>query len=67
MVGFSLWRAARLTIGWSDRGPCLRWAKEGVDDWDKVPSFDAGEAPRRSTSSLGATFYATLDDPPEVP
>jgi len=25
---------------------------EGVDDWDKVPSFDAGEAPRRSTSSL---------------
>jgi hypothetical protein len=23
-----------------------------VDDWDKVPSFDAGEAPRRSTSSL---------------
>jgi hypothetical protein len=24
----------------------------GVDDWDKVPSFDAGEAPRRSTSSL---------------
>jgi len=24
-----------------------------MDDWDKVPSFDAGEAPRRSTSSLG--------------
>ncbi len=23
-----------------------------MDDWDKVPSFDAGEAPRRSTSSL---------------
>jgi hypothetical protein len=23
-----------------------------VDDWDKLPSFDAGEAPRRSTSSL---------------
>ena len=42
----------RLTIGWSDRGSRLRWAKEGVDDWDKVPSVDAGEAPRRSTSSL---------------
>ena len=24
----------------------------GVDDWDKVPSFDAGETPRRSASSL---------------
>jgi hypothetical protein len=24
-----------------------------MDGWDKVPSFDAGEAPRRSTSSLG--------------
>jgi hypothetical protein len=23
-----------------------------MDDWDKLPSFDAGEAPRRSTSSL---------------
>src|SRR5580658_193369 len=44
--------APDLTIGWSDRGSRLRWAKEGVDDWDKVPSFDAGEAPRRSTSSL---------------
>ena len=42
-----------LPIGSSDRGARLRWAKEGVDDWDKVPSFDAGEAPRRSTSSLG--------------
>jgi hypothetical protein len=25
-----------------------------MDDVDKVPSFDAGEAPRRSTSSLEA-------------
>ncbi len=25
-----------------------------VDDWDKLPSIDAGEAPRRSTSSLNA-------------
>ena len=41
-----------LTIGWSDRGPRLRWDKAGVDDRDKVPSLDAGEAPRRSTSSL---------------
>jgi hypothetical protein len=24
-----------------------------MDGWDKVPSFDAGEAPHRSTSSLG--------------
>ena len=23
-----------------------------MDDWDQVPPFDAGEAPRRSTSSL---------------
>jgi hypothetical protein len=41
-----------LTIGWSDRGSRLRWVKEGVDDWDKVPSFDDSEGPRRSTSSL---------------
>jgi hypothetical protein len=26
---------SRLTIGWSDRGSRLRWAKEGIDDWDK--------------------------------
>jgi FtsH-binding integral membrane protein len=33
-----------------------------VDDWDKVPSFDAGEAPRRSTSSLDPVHrtYRTL-------
>jgi uncharacterized protein YuzE len=50
---FSMLRSAgALTIGSSDRGSRLRWAKEGVDDWDKVPSFDAGRAPRRSTSSL---------------
>ena len=30
-----------------------------MDDWDKVPSFDAGEAPRRSTSSLGLTDMRT--------
>jgi len=28
-----------------------------IDDWNKVPSFDAGEAPRRSTSSLDACSY----------
>src|ERR1700689_550801 len=31
----------------------------GVDDWDRVPSFDAGEASRRSTSSLGAMNIPT--------
>ena len=36
-------------------------AKEGVDDWYKVPSFDAGEAPRRSTSSLGASEVLRVD------
>jgi hypothetical protein len=28
-----------LTIGSNDHGAYLRWAKEGVDDWDKLPSF----------------------------
>src|SRR6266478_4978924 len=42
-----------LTIGSSDRGCRLRWAKEGIDDWDKASSFDLAH-PRRSTSSLGA-------------
>jgi hypothetical protein len=42
----------RLTIGSSDRGCRLRLAKEGVDDWVKSASFDVGEAPRRSSSSL---------------
>ena len=36
------------------RGNSSACAKEGVDDWDQVPSIDAGETPRRSTSSLGA-------------
>jgi hypothetical protein len=34
------------------RGRVFDEPRRGVDDWDKVPSFDAGEAPRRSTSSL---------------
>ncbi len=43
----------------------LRWAKEGVDDLDKVSSFDAGEAPRRSASSLEAMagIRAKVRDP----
>ena len=44
-----------LTIGSSDRGSRLRSGKEEVDDWDKVPSFDAGKPSRRSTSSLEFT------------
>ena len=35
-------------IGRTDRGPQLRLAEEGVDDLDKPPSFDLGEALRRS-------------------
>ena len=50
-----------LTIGSSDRGARLRRAKEGIDDWDKVPSFDAGEAPRRSISSLDETMTSASD------
>jgi uncharacterized protein (DUF433 family) len=46
-----------LTIGSSDRECRLRWAKEGVDDRNKVPSFDADEAPRRSASSLDPFFW----------
>jgi hypothetical protein len=42
-----------LTIGSSERGSRLRLTKEGLDDLDKLPSFDAGEDPRRSSSSLG--------------
>jgi hypothetical protein len=41
-----------LTICWSDRGPRLRWAEEWVDDLDQSASFGAGEASRRSASSL---------------
>jgi hypothetical protein len=53
-----------LTIGWSDRGSRLRLAEEGVDDWDQVPSFDAGEAPRRSTSSLEPYEPPYICNPP---
>jgi hypothetical protein len=35
-------------------GAHLRWAKEGVDDWDKSASDWVGEAPRRSSATLGA-------------
>src|SRR5471032_199886 len=31
-----------------------------MDDVDKVPSFDAGETPRRSTSLLGETGMHTV-------
>src|SRR5271170_1964813 len=55
-----------LTIGSSDRGSRLHWAKEGVDDWDKVPSFVAGEAPRRSTSSLDEMTRLTPPPPESV-
>jgi hypothetical protein len=41
-----------LTIGWSDRGSRLRWAKEEIDDRDKLPPFCVTAPPRRSTSSL---------------
>jgi hypothetical protein len=34
--------------------PSLRWAREGVDDWDKSPSFTVDAIRRRSTSSLCA-------------
>src|ERR1700731_1064532 len=50
------WR--RLTIGWSDRGAASSMSQGGVDDLDKLPSLDAGAAPRRSTSSLGANSVA---------
>jgi hypothetical protein len=37
-----------------------------MDDLDKVPSFDAGEAPRRSTSSLGeSAMHAEVWEPIE--
>jgi len=38
----------------------------GIDDLDKVPSFDAGEAPRRSTLSLGDLFALTTPAPSET-
>jgi hypothetical protein len=49
-----------LTNGSSDRGSRLRWGKEGIDDLDKLPSFEAGEAPRRSTSSLGESKWLSI-------
>ena len=49
----------RITIGSSDRGPHLRCAKEGVDDWDKSASFGVDAFPRRSTSSLGLNMDVT--------
>jgi hypothetical protein len=49
----SIYSRRDLTIGSSDRGSRLRRAEEEVDDGDKVPSFVAGEAPRRSAKSLG--------------
>jgi hypothetical protein len=56
--GASAYRRLRehLTIGSSDRGRRLRWAKEGVDDLDQVPSFCVGEAPRRSTLLLDPRY-----------
>jgi hypothetical protein len=44
---------ARLTIGSSDRWARLRWAKEGIDDWDKAASFFVGATARGSILSLG--------------
>jgi hypothetical protein len=55
-------QARHLTIGSSDRRSRLRWTKEGADDRDKVPSHAAGEAPRRSTSSLESALGGTLFD-----
>ena len=38
-----------LTVGSSDsRVNIISVSHGGIDDWDKVPSFDAGEGPRRS-------------------
>lgn len=33
--------------------PRVTSSLEGIDELDEVLSFDVGEAPRRSTSSLG--------------
>jgi hypothetical protein len=60
-IGVRSWLAATrlladavhpLTIGSSDSGARLRWAKEGVDDWDKSASLVGNALPRRSASSL---------------
>jgi hypothetical protein len=51
-----------LTIGSSERGVVhLRWAKEGVDDWNKAISLIGDASPRRSTSSLGETAVSKID------
>ena|SRR5260221_195069 len=50
-----------LTIGTSDRGAMSSVSQGGMDDLDKLRSLDAGEAPRRSTSSLdGAMIDAFI-------
>jgi hypothetical protein len=43
-----------------DRGPRLRRAKKGIDDWDKSASLVVGEASRRSTSSLDPIHVRVL-------
>ena len=48
--------SVRLTIGSSDRGAASSVSQGGVDDRDKLPSFDVGAIPRRSTSSLEAVL-----------
>lgn len=45
--------AQRLTIGSSNRGVQLRWAKEEVDDVDKSASGRDNAPPRRSSILLG--------------
>jgi len=55
-----------LTIGSSDRGVWLRWAKEKVDDWDKSASFCDNAPPRRSTSSLDAVMRDNLNIKPPL-
>jgi hypothetical protein len=52
--------AGNLTIGSSDHGAHLRWAKEGVDDLDKSASMVVAATPRRSTSSLGAILRTSF-------
>jgi hypothetical protein len=48
-----------LTIGSSDHGAPLRWAKEGIDDRDKAASIDASAAPRRSSATLASISDST--------
>ena len=51
-------RSATIAVSSNNRFERSRGAssanQEGLDDVDQLPSFDAGEAPRRSTSSLDA-------------